>query len=173
MRRRRGRVGRGGRIVIDRVSESKPGYGDLSHEVYRGTLPVSAVRARPSRKAESSIPGIVLPGAGDIAAPALPVLPGHVRHACLACYACLAVHACLAVCIGCGDCAGCGSRAVLAAVQQNEPGVRDEREEDVPGGDAGPEPCELLQLRERVVFQLVERDDGPCGAREADDPFAE
>lgn len=76
MRRRRGRVGRGGRIVIDRVSESKPGYGDLSHEVYRGTLPVSAVRARPSRKAESSIPGIVLPGASDIAAPALPVLPG-------------------------------------------------------------------------------------------------
>lgn len=76
VRRRRGRVGRGGRIVIDRVSESKPGYGDLSHEVYRGTLPVSAVRARPSRKAESSIPGIVLPGASDIAAPALPVLPG-------------------------------------------------------------------------------------------------
>ena len=75
VRRRRGRVGRGGRIVIDRVSELKPGYGDQSHEVYRATLPVSAVRSRPSKKAESSIPGIVLPGANDIATPALPVLP--------------------------------------------------------------------------------------------------
>ena len=75
MTRRRGRVGRGGRIVIDRVNELKPSYGDPSHEVYRGTLPICAVRARPSRKAESSVPGIVLPGTSDIAMPAMPAMP--------------------------------------------------------------------------------------------------
>ena len=51
--------------------------------------------------------------------------------------------------------------------------MRDEREEGVPGGDAGPEPRELLQLRERADIQPIERDDGPCGAREADDPLPE
>lgn len=73
-------MGRGGRIVIDRVSEPKPFYGDPSHEIYRSTLPISAVRARPAKK-ESSVPGIVLPGATEIAAAALPtaVLPAFNR----------------------------------------------------------------------------------------------
>ena len=30
---RRGRVGRGGRIIIDRLSEPKPRFGNMSHEI--------------------------------------------------------------------------------------------------------------------------------------------
>ena len=44
MRRRRGRVGRGGRVWIDRLSERKPLFGNVTHEVYRGDLPMAAVR---------------------------------------------------------------------------------------------------------------------------------
>ena len=68
MLNRRGRVGRGNRIIIDRVRELKPLYGDQSHEIYRGTLPMAAIRMCPSRIQKEEPPvvelmqGIALPG---------------------------------------------------------------------------------------------------------------
>lgn len=64
MRRRRGRVGRGGRIVIDRVREAKPCYGDQAREIYRSALPMAAVRKRcvASESAGQGMHGVALPG---------------------------------------------------------------------------------------------------------------
>ena len=56
MRRRRGRVGRGGRVWIDRLSERKPLFGNVTHEVYRGDLPMAAVRYTPREKTEETNP---------------------------------------------------------------------------------------------------------------------
>ena len=68
MRCRRGRVGRGGRIVIDRVREAKPCYGDQSTEIYRSSLPMASVRKRRATGESSkqgmqdvALPGIALP----------------------------------------------------------------------------------------------------------------
>lgn len=33
-----------GRVWIDRLSERKPLFGNVTHEVYRGDLPMAAVR---------------------------------------------------------------------------------------------------------------------------------
>jgi singapore isolate B (sub-type 7) whole genome shotgun sequence assembly, scaffold_2 len=63
---RRGRVGRGGRIIIDRLSEPKPRFGNMSHEIYRGTLPMAAVRYKPSSKDQS---GSLLPDLTSLDAP--------------------------------------------------------------------------------------------------------
>lgn len=64
MRRSRGRVGRGGRIVIDRVREAKPCYGDQAREIYRSALPMAAVRKRyvASESARQGMHGVALPG---------------------------------------------------------------------------------------------------------------
>ena len=64
---RRGRVGRGNRIILDRVKELKPRYGNQSQEIYRGTLPMGGVRSRPENIREEStvtelIQGIAMPG---------------------------------------------------------------------------------------------------------------
>lgn len=65
---RRGRVGRGQRILLDRVREPKPLYGDASHEIYRSSLPVAAVRKhfaarrREEGAAASAVQGVALPG---------------------------------------------------------------------------------------------------------------
>lgn len=64
---RRGRVGRGGRIIIDRLSEPKPRFGNMSHEIYRGTLPMAAVRYTPSSKNTS---GSLLPDLTSLDVPA-------------------------------------------------------------------------------------------------------
>ena len=40
-------MGRGGRIVIDRVVEAQPLFGNTSQEVYCGALPIAAVRSIP------------------------------------------------------------------------------------------------------------------------------
>ena len=73
---RRGRVGRGNRIIIDRVKELKPLYGDCSQEIYRGNLPMAGIRERPSIvKKEKEV---VNEGIGAIALPGLekaPVIP--------------------------------------------------------------------------------------------------
>ena len=61
MRRRRGRVGRGGRVWIDRVSEAKPLFGNVTHEVYRGELPMAAVRYTPRAKTEETTNPLVPP----------------------------------------------------------------------------------------------------------------
>lgn len=60
-------MGRGNRILIDRVREERPLFGDQSQEIYRGTLPMSAVRMRPLVKKEEpaiseAVSGIALPG---------------------------------------------------------------------------------------------------------------
>lgn len=65
---RRGRVARGRRILLDRVREPRPLYGDASREVYRSCLPMAAVRkhfcARRSDGggAPSAVQGVGLPG---------------------------------------------------------------------------------------------------------------
>ena len=60
-------MGRGNRIIIDRVKELKPRYGDQSQEVYRGTLPMGGVRLRPAELHEENtmselMQGIAMPG---------------------------------------------------------------------------------------------------------------
>ena len=64
---RRGRVGRGGRIIIDRLSEPKPLFGNVSHEIYRGTLPMGGVRYTPRTKGPT---GSHLPDLPSLDAPA-------------------------------------------------------------------------------------------------------
>lgn len=84
---RRGRVGRSRRILLDRLRESRPRYGDQSHEIYRSCLPVAAVRkhfsARGSEEGGMSsavqgvgLPGIALPSQPGIALPSQNVAYG-------------------------------------------------------------------------------------------------
>lgn len=56
-------MGRGGRIVIDRVREAKPCYGDQSREIYRSSLPMAAVRKRHvASESRQGMHGVALPG---------------------------------------------------------------------------------------------------------------
>ena len=53
---RRSRVGRGKRLIIDRLPENKPLYGSGVHEVYRGSIPITAVRYAPPPPSSSINP---------------------------------------------------------------------------------------------------------------------
>ena len=71
---RRGRVGRGGRIIIDRLSEPKPLFGNVSHEIYRGSLPMGGVRYTPRTKGQTGshlpdLPSLDGPASNMVMAP--------------------------------------------------------------------------------------------------------
>ena len=68
---RRGRVGRGNRIIIDRVKEEKPLYGNQSQEYYRGRLPMASVRVDPTSLKNESIPKIAIPGMDNLQTPSI------------------------------------------------------------------------------------------------------
>lgn len=76
---RRGRIGRGGRIIIDRLPEPKPLFGDGSHEIYRGNLPMTAVRYTTRRpvKEDSSHVGLndLMSTDMESVIPVAPVIP--------------------------------------------------------------------------------------------------
>ena len=56
-------MGRGNRIIIDRVKEEKSLYGDQSQEYYQGRLPMASVRVDPTLlKKEAIHSKIVFPG---------------------------------------------------------------------------------------------------------------
>jgi hypothetical protein len=67
-------VGRGGRILIDRVVEEKPRFGNEDLEIYRGDLPISAIRHKPVEEKAGSVvllpetprPDIALPGMNEL-----------------------------------------------------------------------------------------------------------
>lgn len=68
---RRGRVGRGNRILIDRVKEEKPLYGNQAQEYYRGSLPMASVRVNPALLKNESINKIAIPGMESLQTPAI------------------------------------------------------------------------------------------------------
>ena len=56
---RRSRIGRGKRLIIDRLPENKPLYGSGVHEVYRGSIPITAVRYAPPLPPSSSSSSLI------------------------------------------------------------------------------------------------------------------